>query len=197
MTTKDRQKWDARYLEHMGGIEAATLLRKYWTVASVGTALDIACGNGRNSLFLAEKGFSVEAVDISTVATNHLMNKNKNLTIICADLDSWIIPKNHYDLIVNIHFLDRRLFPMISNGLKPGGVLIFESFMDGKKDLYCLKENELLQAFHSFRIVYYEEKKVAHAKKFDYTASLVGVNTDSKQPTEIKNNDMETKKCGF
>jgi tellurite methyltransferase len=179
MTIKDREKWDSRYLKGMGGSEPSSILTKFWSLASVGNALDIACGNGRNSIFLAEKGFVVDAVDISAVATNHLAGKNPNINVICTDLDTWKIPQNRYELIVNIRFSDRRLFPMIQDGLRPGGVLIFESFMDGEKDEYCLKQNELLRAFRSFRIVYYEEKKSDHSEKFDQTASLVAIKTAS------------------
>jgi SAM-dependent methyltransferase len=172
---KDREKWDARYRKRLGGTEPSPILAKYWSLASVGKALDIACGNGRNSIFLAEKGFFVDAVDISTLATGRLAGKNPNINVICTDLDSWHIPPNRYELIINIRFLDRRLFPMIQNGLKPGGILIFESFMDGEKDDYCLKRNELLRAFQLFRIVYYEEKKAASSVKFDQTASMVAI----------------------
>jgi len=175
---KDQKKWDARYQKDWGGTEPSPILMKYWGLASVGNALDIACGNGRNSIFLAEKGFVVDAVDISAVATKQLAGKHPNINVICTDLDTWNIPQNRYDLIVNIRFLDRRLFPMIQDGLKPGGVLIFESFMDGEKDKYCLKQNELLRAFQLFRIVYYEEKKADQSEKFDQTASIVAIKTD-------------------
>jgi SAM-dependent methyltransferase len=175
MTKADGIRWDARYLKHLGGSEPSPILIKYWPLAAVGNALDIACGNGRNSIFLSDKGFSVDAVDISTVAIDHLKGKNSKINVICTDIDTWILPPNRYDLIINIRFLDRRLFPMIRQGLKPGGVLIFESFLDGEQDEYCLKRNELLQAFRSFRVVYYEEQKIEHPGKFDQTASLVAI----------------------
>lgn len=178
MTDKDRKRWNSRYLKDLGGTDPSPLLRQYWGLASCGNALDIACGNGRNSIFLAEKGFSVDAVDISTVAATHLAGKNPNINVLCADLDTWDIPQNRYELVANVRFLDRRLFPKIHNGLRTGGVLIFESFMDGKKDKYCLKQNELLRAFPSFRIVYYEEKKADLSEKFDQTASLVAIKMD-------------------
>lgn len=178
MVEKDRKKWDSRYLENLGGSDPSLLLKNYLGLASCGNALDIACGNGRNSLFLAKKGFIVDAVDISTVATNHLAGIDPKINTICQDIDDWTIPRNQYQLIVNIRFLDRRLFPMIKDGLRPGGVLIFESFIDKKKDTYCLKQNELLRAFQSFHIVYYEEKKSGHSDKFDQTASLVAIKTN-------------------
>ena len=166
-------------MQRLGGTDPSSILVKYWALAACGNALDRACGNGRNSLFLAEKGFSVDAVDISTVATNHLAGRHPKIKVICQDIDDWEIPQNRYELIVNIRFLDRRLFPMIWKGLKTGGVLIFESFMDGKRDEYCLEPNELLRAFHSLHIVYYEEKKSNHLEKFDRIASLVAIKTDA------------------
>jgi len=177
MTDKDREKWDSRYLKDMGSSDPSLILKTFLGLAPCGNALDIACGNGRNSHFLAEKGFFVDAVDISTVATNHLAGRDPNINVICQDLDAWKIPQNRYELVVNVRFLDRRLFPMIQDGLKAGGVLIFESFIGGKKDEYCLKQNELLQAFQSFHIVYYEEKKSDHSDTFDQTASLVAIKT--------------------
>ena len=176
---KDREKWDSRYTKDIGGFEPSAILNKFWSLSSVGNALDIACGNGRNSIFLASKGFLVDAVDISTVATNQLAGKDPNINVICTDLDTWVIANSRYDLIVNIRFLDRRLFPMIQDGLKSDGVLIFESFLDGENGEHCLRENELLRAFESLRIVNYEEKKAAHAGKFDRIASLVAIKPDT------------------
>lgn len=175
MTDKDREKWDSRYLKHLGGSDPSPILKNFFSLASCGTALDIACGNGRNSLFLAQKGFYVDAVDISTVAMNHLAGKNQRITAICQDMDTWNIPQNRYEIVVNFRFLDRRLFPMIQDGLKPGGVLVFESFMGGKNEEYCLKQNELLHAFLSFHIVYYEEKKAPYSDKFDQIICLVAI----------------------
>ena len=68
--------------------------------------------------------------------------------------------------------------PLIQGGFRLGGVLIFESFIGGKKEKYCLKQNELLQAFQAFHIVYYEEKKSEHSDKFDQIASLVAIKTN-------------------
>ena len=178
MTNKDQIRWNSRYLKGLGGNDPSPILKTYWRLATCGNALDIACGNGRNSIFLAEKGFVVDAVDISTVATSNLAGRNPNINVICTDLDTWNIPQNRYALIINVRFLDRRLFPLIQNGLRTGGILIFESFMDGKKDKYCLKQKELLRAFQSFRIIHYEEKKADPSEKFDQTASLVAIKTD-------------------
>ncbi|BBO84127.1 SAM-dependent methyltransferase [Desulfosarcina ovata subsp. sediminis] len=178
MTDQDRRRWDEKYRKDPGAATPAAILEKFWHLAPLGNAVDIACGNGRNSIFLAEKGFAVDAVDISTVATAKLTGRHPNIHVHCLDLDTWQMPEDCYTLVVNFRFLDRRLFPMILKGLKPGGVLIFESFIGKEKDVaFCLQPNELLHAFESLRIVYYEEKKsdAHHSDRFDQTAALVAI----------------------
>ena len=175
MTLDDRKKWDARYLRQPQSTDPAAVVKRYWPLAARGKALDLACGNGRNGLFLAEKGFRVDAVDISTVATDRLAGRHPNLNVICADLDNWTIPPGRYALIVNVRFLDRRLFPMIRAGLEPGGVLVFESFIGGMKPEYRLAPNELLHAFLTLRIVYYAERQAQGRQKAGQTATLVAV----------------------
>jgi 2-polyprenyl-3-methyl-5-hydroxy-6-metoxy-1,4-benzoquinol methylase len=174
LTEQDKKKWNSKYLKNIGNLDPSKIIEKYFNLASCGNALDIACGNGRNSMFLAQKGFQVDAIDISNIASNHIAGKDPRINIICQDLDTWEIPQNRYQVIINIRFMDRRLFPMILAGLKPGGVLIFESFIDGQKE-YCLEPNELLQAFEALHIVYYEEREAAHTDKFDQSVHLVAI----------------------
>ena len=171
---QDREKWNSKYLKSNGNSDPSEILEKYIYLVSHGNALDLACGNGRNSRFLAQKGFQVDAVDISNVAINHLAGQDPRINVICQDIDTWQIPQDRYQIIINIRFMDRRLFPMIQNGLKPGGTIIFESFIDKKKE-YCLEPNELLHAFESFHVVYYEEKKAEHSDKFDQSVYLVAI----------------------
>ena len=171
----DRQRWDARYSTDIGAVAPSAVIVDYWNVASVGRALDIACGNGRNSVFFAAHGFTVDAVDISTVATDRLARDHPGIKVINTDLDTWTIPAERYDLIVNIRFLDRRLFPMIADGLKPGGVSIFETFVADEPHQYCLRPQELRRVFPSFRIIHYREQQSANAARFHRPASLVAV----------------------
>jgi tellurite methyltransferase len=176
MSETDRLKWDDRYRKNQGNTDPAAIVSKYIHLAEAGKALDIACGNGRNSRFMAARGFDVDAVDISRVATGRIEGRHPNIHVICTDLDTWAIPEDRYDLIVNIRFLDRRLFPMIRNGLTPGGVLIFEAFIGDAGHRYCLASNELLREFKSLRVVYYEEMRLAQPDKFAGVAGFVGVN---------------------
>lgn len=170
---KDRFKWNRKHEDNPGSGEPSPLIQKYYSMAPGRSALDIACGNGRNSIFLAEKGFKVDAVDISDIALNRIDHPDVNT--ICKDLDQWSPDPQSYDLIVNIRFLDRRLFPGIIQGLKPGGLLIFESFSGNEDDPYCLKTNELLAVFSGLHIFYYKETKNIPDSHFKATVSLVAV----------------------
>jgi len=172
LTEQDRQKWNSRYLKNIGNSDPSEILKKFVSRAPKGIALDIACGNGRNSKFLAQQGFQVDAVDISDIALGHL--KNKGIDVIYQDIDTWQIPQNRYQMIISIHFMDRRLFPGMQTGLKPGGLLIFESFVDDNKG-YCLKHNELLNAFEFFNVLHYEEKEMKKSGKFDKSVSFVAI----------------------
>ena len=178
MANKDREKWDLRYRKDSGQCIPSRVLQKYINHAPPGRALDIACGNGRNSIALVQRGFTVDAVDISEVATQNLADRALGINVKCQDIDDWVIPENSYELIINIRFLDRRLFSMIEKGLKPGGMLIFESFTGGVDKIFCLTPNELLHSFPSLHVLYYEEKPVEDPSKFEKSASIVAIKNE-------------------
>jgi tellurite methyltransferase len=159
----DRDKWNAKHCNAASEGPPSELVVRFAPWARRGRALDIAAGSGRNSAFLAELGFTVDAVDISEVGLGKIAHPKVNR--ICSDLDTYDIAPAAYDLIVNINFLLRRLFPLIVEGLRPGGILIFETFLEGHPHAdgkpyrreYLLRENELLRAFLSLQVVYYRE----------------------------------------
>ena len=162
---EDKQRWNKKYKENPMPEHTSVLLEKYLDHAHIGQALDVACGTGRNTHFLAEKGFLVDAVDISDYALSQIKN-NSIITKIEADLDTYNITPNTYDLIVNTNFLNRRLVSQMKDALKSGGVLVFETFIVAHGDFqmpttnldYLLRKNELLHNFIGLDIIYYEEK---------------------------------------
>ncbi len=165
---KDKEKWNKKYASGEYLLKnPSNIVKRFINIASKGKALDIACGTGRNALFLAEKGFEVDAIDISDVALENLKGR-KNINPILADLDTYYLPEEKYNLILNINYLNRRLFPQIKEALKTGGVLIFETFtLNDRKDLwkpenrdYLLRKNELIKSFSDLHIIYFEEKTV-------------------------------------
>ncbi len=160
--TEDKQRWNKRYQEYPQPVKVEEILKKYYKLAKVGHALDIACGMGRNANFLADNGFIVDAVDLSDYALSKIDKKNINK--IEADLDEYNLQENRYDLVVNINYLNRRFFPQIKEALKKDGVVVFKTFIIAHGDFknpsnkeYLLRENELLHAFIDFNIIYYEE----------------------------------------
>lgn len=180
---QDRIKWNEKYRKESYPTEVAGVVKKFYHLAPGKKALDIAAGNGRNAVFLTQKGFSVDTVDISDVGITEFASRFPNINAICADLDQFEIATGHYDLILNVKFLNRRLFPYIQEGLKPGGVVIFHTLLESNsikstqehcRD-YLLRANELLQAFLAMRIIYYREAGDPETKHSDEMATLVAV----------------------
>jgi len=182
---QDRVKWNEKYQSKNHPGEPAAIVKQYFKLAGGKRALDIAAGNGRNAIFLARQGFVVDAVDISDTGLAQFAGKHPGIHAVCADLDDFDIASNRYDLIVNIKYLNRRLFPYIREGLTPGGILIFQTFLDSPnlaesqshcRD-YLLRENELLHAFLSLKILLYKEAEDTHHDETAFLASLVGIKT--------------------
>jgi tellurite methyltransferase len=180
---QDRLKWNEKYQTAGYPDEHAAILKKFIVPTHGKKALDIAAGNGRNALFLANQGYTVDAVDISDVGLSLFAGKHSNINPVCADFDHFDIPTNRYDLIINIKFLNRRLFPYIREGLTPGGILIFQTFLytpvqkNGRPACrdYLLGENELLHAFLSLRVLFYSETEESDNGESSPLASLVAM----------------------
>ena len=180
---QDRLKWNKRYRAENYPQRPSSIVKKYAKLAQGPKALDIAAGNGRNSLFLAREGFVVDAIDIADAGLLQFSGKHPNIHPICADFDQFDIPADRYDLIINVKFLNRRLFPYILGGLAPGGVLIFQTLLDIMRTGntppdhadYYLRPNELLHAFLALRILLYTEEKIETDGKASWRASLVAI----------------------
>src|SRR5262249_37888255 len=120
--------WDEKYAKgEYAGNEPSSLLVASVTSLKPGRALDLACGAGRHSLYLARRGWQVEAVDSSTVAIEMLANKiaaeKLPVQVRVDDLESghYTIAEQTYDLICDFYYLYRPLFPLIRRGILPGG----------------------------------------------------------------------------
>ncbi len=95
-----------------------------------GTAIDLACGTGRNALYLAERGWKVTAVDGSETAIEIVRQRaaarNLEIDTTVADLISpgFTLPAHAFDLIVIAFYLQRDLFAKAKAALRPGGVIL-------------------------------------------------------------------------
>ncbi len=184
----DRKRWDKRF-GRKGfalGKEPNPFLKKHIRLLPTGKALDIATGEGRNAVFLAQHGFEVDAVDISEKglrkAQQLAREKGVRINTTEVDLDLFQIEKERYDLIADFYFLKRRLIPRIKKGLKKGGRVIFETYILDHRKLrargpkqakYFLKPNELIRLFKNFRIFFYREGIFREGGRRKAVASLI------------------------
>ena len=183
MAQSDRERWNRRYSERYAERRISwkpsswliEIQEKLEPPHAGARALDLACGIGRNSLWLAERGWSVDAWDLSDVAleilTRELCEREKRgaASIVQTrqvDLDRVEIPSSIYDLILNVQFLDRCLWPALASALRPGGLLVFETFValrGGRESevspRHLLQPGELREAFETLglEIVAYDE----------------------------------------
>ncbi len=128
MAQQDKTRWDAKHTLKQMPTDPLPLVTEYASYAPGREALDIACGNGRHSLYLSKEGFQVEALDISSVAIASLQGI-EGVTAKEVDLDTYQLPRSRYDLIIDTYFLDRRLFPQIIEALTPNGIVILQTFL--------------------------------------------------------------------
>jgi tellurite methyltransferase len=134
-----------------------------------GQALDLAMGAGRNAIYLAKEGFQVEGIDISAEAVEKAMalaeSESVKISTLVADLENgYKLTPMAYDVIVCFYYLHRPLIAEIKEGLKPGGVVVYETYNADqaewgrpKNPEHLLKHNELLNMFCDYRILRYRE----------------------------------------
>jgi len=188
MVKSDQKRWDERFKEKRFalGERANAFLIRHMGLLPKGKALDIATGEGKNAVFLAQHGFDVDGVDISEVGLKKAENLAREFGVeihtVLADLDTYQIEKQCYDLIANFYFLNRSLIPKIKRGLKRGGMVIFETYLLEQRALstvgpknpkYFLKPNELLSLFKGFRILIYREGIFKEGGRRKAIASLI------------------------
>ena len=154
---------------HESSFEPAPFLVENIELLPKGRVLDVAMGAGRNAIYLAKLGFAVEGVEISPEAVNVVLESAQKAGVTIraqlADLEgSYSIKKGAYDLIICFNYLQRSLIPQIKDGLRKGGMIVYETFIIDQAQLgkpknpdYLLKHNELLDMFRDFRCLRYRE----------------------------------------
>lgn len=180
--------WDAKHrlTAETPPSEPASIVCELLPLLPSGPALDLACGTGRNALFLAARGQRVTAVDFSGVALEVLEVRARSLQVpvrrsksfhdvhgthrqglelLHADLERAHLPPHAYDLIVCVEFLQRSLFPQMVSALRPNGVLLFETFTRAQLEFpggprnpaFLLEIGELRDAFPGLGVLFYRE----------------------------------------
>lgn len=183
MSQADRDKWNARYLA--GAYEMRThpsALLEHWAgrlqvTGPAPRAIDIACGAGRNALFLARRGWHVDAIDISAVALGRLRGaaNEASFPVACAETDlepasSALdgIEDRRYDLALVIRYADTALVEALPRILAPGGYFIAEMHLQTgaavagpRSPRFRVAPGELRRAAAAFELIYYNEGLVA------------------------------------
>lgn len=175
----DKEKWNIRHSSNCMPTETSDLLLEFEDLLPCcGSALDIACGNGRNLKFLAKKGLKCEGVDISDVALKQIKDVD-NIRTSCVDLDDYKLKKDSYDVILNFYFLDRKILRQVSGALKNGGYLFLETFIE---DILfpttispekILKSGELEIIFKDLKIIHQNTKVILRNQERAKTISFI------------------------
>ena len=142
----------------------ALLLKILPLLPESGTVLDIACGRGRNAVFLQQQGRQVTAVDGSAEALDQLHDSCPEIITLHHNLHQPLVLDRQYDLVLQFFFLDRQQLPDFMQWVRPGGVMIVRTFSDagdfgskGGNPEHRLVPGELLEIFSGWEILCHEE----------------------------------------
>ena len=178
MSEQDRNKWDQRYAENSQRkrVQPGEFIAQWIDKVPVGRALDVACGLGQKSIFLAQAGFQVDAIDVSAVGLEQakLAAEAEGLEInwILHDLDLPYEFDEKYDLIIVMWYVDLSLIRRLCDYLTPGGYLLCEEHLacdtvsseligsdliGPRNSDFRVAPNALRDAVSDFNVCYYDE----------------------------------------
>lgn len=186
--SQDTKKiWDKKFSSRnyvYGKTPAKFIAENYSYIPFGASILDMGMGEGRNAVFLAQKGYKVTGIDISSVAVQKAIALSKEFGVqintVVASLNKHKIPEGTFDAIICFYYVDRSLIEKMKTWLKPGGMIIFEAYTteqiknDKKASLenplhYYLKPQELPKLFSEMRVLKFEEP--IHEK--EYRSSII------------------------
>lgn len=174
------EQYDKQYKEQeiVWGYEPSKLVEKSLDYLQPSSkVLDLGCGEGRNALFLAEKGHFLVAIDSSKEGVKKLcaLAQKKRLDIIAEVMliEEYLVRCPDYHAIFGIHIMQfipenniHNLFDQIKDKTNPGGINVFASFISkgekhrsfqAKRGLYVFEKGELKRYYNDWDILYYKE----------------------------------------
>ena len=175
---KQKTHWDLKYEQ---GLPSLTKPDPFFIFAyghfvepsfpNAGAALDLACGLGRHSLWLASRNWQVCGIDLSEVAIKKLNHAafelNVILNLFVGDASEYKFGSARFDLIVLFYHADRNLFPKLVSALNTGGLLICKLGVRWDTDARStaagtdpLNRNELPSLFPELQVLYHQERQV-------------------------------------
>ncbi len=163
----DADRWNRRYRagrEQVPPSPDELLVRLQHRLPGRGWALDVACGRGHNSIFLAALGYRVVGVDVSIEGMRgaSALAREHGLAVdfVVADLDRMSPPPGCFDAVVVIKYLNRELVPRLRSWVCPGGLVFYRTFnvnhlqrMPSFNSQYVLEPGELVHLFRGFEVI--------------------------------------------
>ena len=157
--------WDARYAASAPGTPGppTALVDRLDLVPTAGRALDVACGRGTVAVWLAQRGFDVDAVDAapSGLALGARLAAREGVAVrwVEADLTRGLPVSGPYDVVVCQRYRDPTLYPALAEALAPGGLLVLTvlSEVGDAGGRFRAAPGELLAAFGGLDVVAHSE----------------------------------------
>ncbi len=158
-------------MQHASQVASSWVIKYAALVPTDARLLDVACGYGRHAKFFAARGARVTAADRDQAAIATLLGIDgvvaelRDLEGASSSSDAWPYEPASFDAVVICNYLWRPTFSAMLASIKPGGVLLYETFMDGNERYgkpsradFLLRSNELLALLRDdFSIRAYEE----------------------------------------
>lgn len=154
--------------------ELIAAMQAEWGDVKGRIALDIACGAGRDAVFLAEQGLHVTAWDILSDAVTRCTDlaRRTGVRLAASVRDVTIagaIPPGAFDAVCCFNFLHRTLMPALAEAVRPGGFVCYETFVDPQRERFgkparperVLRPGELASFFNSWRVIVSREGLVS------------------------------------
>jgi SAM-dependent methyltransferase len=174
VTDADRERWDARHAVAVAADAGApdppdALRGRTELLPAGGRALDVACGRGTAAVWLAARGFAVDAVDVSPVALDagRALAAREGVTVrwVLHDLDTGL-PAGEpddcgaYDVVVCQRFRDPARYPELAARLAPGGLLVVTvlSEVGEGPGPFRAPAGELRAAFGALEVLHHVER---------------------------------------
>ncbi|WNC73090.1 methyltransferase domain-containing protein [Thalassotalea psychrophila] len=137
------------------------------------SVLDLACGSGRNGLYLASNDISVTFADRNKMSLDKISDTSVN-SVPSGKTELWQVDFEDentsplsdkcFSAVIVYRYLHRPLFESIKTSIQPGGLVIYETFTTEhpqfgrpKNPNFLLKHNELLQQFSGWEVLHYFE----------------------------------------
>jgi SAM-dependent methyltransferase len=165
-----RERWNGRFTDETFYFnkDVNRFLQQATAGLEPGLALDIGMGQGRNTIFLAEKGWQVTGIDVAEEAVAQANKKaaenGLKLHTVVESVDTFDYGVDKWDLVIGMYMhgsITRNAGKIIAS-VKPGGLLLIEGFHWDQPDSsgtigFGYKSNELTEVFGELRILYYED----------------------------------------